>query len=337
MWRGLGLTLVISSTACAPAAVGSDAADSTEAWNPAAPLEGNLRIATFNIRNYPTLPPREDAEPRPAPLSYQLETDDEALLDVLSRLQFDVLAVQEIVDTERFAALIELLTERSGRSYAAAFSTNAHNGNAQQVGVVVASDAATIAWTREHPEVDTKGTLRSGLSARIESVAEGGVAFGLMSLHLASGDGRTRAELRAAQAEQVAVIVEAQRLETGDDDYVVVGDLNTAREEDELPSLDAAFGSELARQPLDASCTSYWIKKSSQPLLRPSHLDHVYLSSLDERDASIDVAVGAHCAVQQCAQYESTSPDTGGSFWGVSDHCPLYFEVIDQDDDLAAE
>ncbi len=337
MWRGLGLASWMWCAACAPPAIGSDAANASETWSPPAPAEGHLRVATFNIRNYPTLPPSDDAAPRPEPLSYQLETDDEALLDVLSRLQFDVLAVQEIVDTERFAALLEQLSERTGRAYASAFSTNEHSGNAQHVGVVVAADAATIAWTREHPEVDPKGTLRSGLSARIESTLDGGATFGLMSLHLASGDSGKRAELRAEQAAQVAGIVAAQRLETGDGDYVVAGDLNTAREADELPALDAAFGSELGRQPIDASCTSYWIKKSSNPLLRPSHLDHVYLASSGEGAAPVEVAVGAHCAVQQCQPYESTSPDTGGSFWGVSDHCPLYFEIADQDDDAVAD
>jgi hypothetical protein len=33
------------------------------------------------------------------------------------------------------------------------------------------------------------------------------------------------------------------------------------------------------------------------------------------------------------SQYESTDALSGGSFWGVSDHCPVYFEVVDVDDD----
>jgi endonuclease/exonuclease/phosphatase family metal-dependent hydrolase len=309
-------------------------------WNPAPPADGNLRIATFNIRNYPFLPPDPDAPPRDPPLSHQLETDDEALLEVLSKLQFDVLAVQEIVDTERFTILLDSLSERTGRSYSAAFATNEHSGNSQHVGVLVADDAARIASSREYPEVDTRGTLRGGLSARIEGAEAGGIDFGMMVLHLASGSSTKRAELRAEQAAQVAPIVAAEKLESGDEDYLVMGDLNTARAPDELVSLDAAFfqvddqvDSGLARQTLEQSCSAYWVKKSTNPLLRPSLLDHVYASSMNERDASVDVAAGAHCAEHHCEQYESTDALSGGSFWGVSDHCPVYFEVVDVDDD----
>ena len=328
--------LSLGAAACG----GVDAAEhaSTETWRAEPVREGNLRVATFNIRNYPTLPPRPDQEPRPDPLSYSLHTDDDALIGVLAALEFDVLAVQEIVDTERFTALLAELTEVTGRDYHAVFSDNAHSDNAQHVGVIVADDLASIAWTREHPEVDTRGTLRSGLSARIESHAEDGIDFGLMVLHLASGSSNKRAELRATQAEVVATIVQDEQAETGDADYLVMGDLNTARGEEELVTLDVtlADGTGLVRNEVAAGCSSYWVKKSTNPLLRVSLLDHIYHAGMTERDAEVRVAVGAHCAVNACQQFESTSPDTGGTFWDVSDHCPVYFEVTDTDDDAPA-
>lgn len=333
-WSWLGVLL--ATAACgAPEAIGNDAHPSTEQWQPAPPADGNLRIATFNIRNYPFLPQAPDAPASTPPLSYLLETDDEALLEVLGKLAFDVLAVQEIVDTERFGTLLGALGDRTGKKYESAFSTNAHSGNSQHVGIVIAADAARLLWTREHPEVDVRGTLRGGLSARIESKRDGGVDFGLMVLHLASGDSSKRALLRADQAIAAALIVASERAEIGDDDYLVMGDLNTARGAAELGALDAAFATDtaLARQTLDRSCSAYWVKNSSSPLVRPSLLDHVYLSSLAERDPAVPVAAGAHCAVHRCEPYESRDAATGGSFWGVSDHCPVYFEIADLDDD----
>ena len=321
---------------CAPpeSGVGAAEAQATEIWSPAPARDGNLRIATFNIRNYPELPVDPLAEVH-TPSTHLLESDDDAIVSVLDRLGFDVLAVQEIVEPELFVALLERLSERSGRPYAAAFSDNAHSDNPQHVGVVVALDAARIAATSEHPEVDVRGTLRGGFEARIESVTEGGIDFSLMVLHLASGSSHKRAALRAEQAVQVSGLVAAAQDSYGDGDFIVLGDLNTARAPEELSALDEAFASaaELERQPLDQGCSSYWVKSSSNPLVRPSLLDHVYVSSLDELDRQVPLEAGAHCFEHSCQAYESTDASSGGSFWGVSDHCPVYFELSDVDQD----
>jgi endonuclease/exonuclease/phosphatase family metal-dependent hydrolase len=316
----------------------SDEHNLIEAWSPEPVRDGNLRVATFNIRNFPN-PGLLDGDPdndgdTPAPLSYQLETDREALLAVLERLSFDVLAVQEILDVEELGLVLEELGLRTGRSFAWAFSDNAL-GNPQHIGFVVDADKLLLEDVREHEEVDTRGTLRPGFSARITSTREGGVDFSAMVLHLASGSSGGRAELRAEQAAQAALVVAGQQAERADDDYLVLGDLNTARGDDELPLLDQSFaeGTGLAREANETGCTSYWIKKSTNPLLRPSWLDHVYGASLAERDAEVPLVSGAHCVERRCEPYESTDAESGGSFYGVSDHCPVYFELRDVDDD----
>ena len=53
--------------------------------------------------------------------------------------------------------------------------------------IVVDTLRASIVAVEEHVEVDVRGTLRPGLSARVQSTREGGVDFSVMSLHLASG------------------------------------------------------------------------------------------------------------------------------------------------------
>jgi endonuclease/exonuclease/phosphatase family metal-dependent hydrolase len=270
-------------------------------------------------------------------VSYQLVTDDDALLDVLRLLDFDVLAVQEIIEPAAFGAVLERLNAETGRRYEAVFAQN-EAGNPQHVGVVADANRARIAWAEEHVEVDVKGTLRPGLSARIESVRDGGIDFTVMSLHLASGSSASRAELRAQQAAAAAAVVARQITQTADGDYLVLGDLNTAREQDEFGGLDAAFaaGTSLVREPNASGCSSYWIKKSTNPLLRPSWLDHAYRASLDELDTEVPIVAGAHCAERLCQAFESTDPQSGSTFYDVSDHCPVYFEVRDADEDALA-
>ena len=65
----------------------------------------------------------------------------------------------------------------------------------------------------------------------------------------------------------------------------------------------------------------------------PTTIDHVYLASMSERDLGVPLVAGAHCAERSCAPFESAGRESGTSFWGVSDHCPIYFEIADEDRD----
>ena len=69
------------------------------------------------------------------------------------------------------------------------------------------------------------------------------------------------------------------------------------------------------------------------PLVRPSLLDQVYAVSLAERDDDIALETGAHCHEFSCRQFESRDAQSGSTFYTVSDHCPVYFEVRDTDSD----
>lgn len=242
--------------------------------------------------------------------------------------------MQEIRDPVKLDQVLVQLGERVGTTYASAYSANEASGNDQQVGLVVRADRAGIAEVTEHPEIDVRGTLRSGLSARVTSAAAGGIDLGVMVLHLASGESRKRAALRAEQAAVVADVVAERAATFADADFLVLGDFNTAREEEEMPALDAAFaeGTGLARAENPDGCTSYYVKNKIG-LVAPSTIDQVYAASLEELDREVPLVSGAHCAERLCEAFESDGPESGTTYWGVSDHCPVYFEIADVDRD----
>ncbi len=314
------------------------------AWTPAAVKPGNLRIATYNIRNFPkdvmgAADADAGADGGAAPedlveeglVRRSMETDLAMAVTILDTLDFDVLAVQEINDTAAFEDLLARLGAKNGRRYQAVFSTEWPHP--QHTGIVVRSDRLRIESPKVHGEIATRPTMRAGLSARIVSKKDHGADFGMLVLHLASGDSAGRARLRAEQASFAAKVVAERRAEMGDDDFVVVGDFNTARKDEELPGFDAAMGSAesgLARQAHESTCSTYHTK-GKNPVLEPSWIDHVYLASFAERDTSVPIVSGTHCAERSCQPFESSSAESGTSYWGVSDHCPVYFEVADED------
>jgi|GEM_PF-1422452 len=344
-----------ASTACAPGTSAETNEDEVgsrpdRTWSPAPPKTGNLRIATFNIRNFPKdvmgvadpdagadggAAAAPDRDTRPPPLvRKQTETDEDALLDILAKLDFDVLAVQEINDTARFDDVLGRLGARTGKSYAAAYSLEWDHP--QHVGLVVRTDHVRLEEPRVHPEVATRATLRAALSARVVSTKSGGADFDVVVVHLASGDTGGRATLRAQQAAEMAKVVAALRSKHGDGDVVVLGDMNTARGEQELPAFESALASEgtgLARAEPESTCSTYHTKGPQNPVLEPSFIDHVFLASLAERDTSVPLTAGAHCFERACKPFESDSKDHGTSYWSVSDHCPVYFEITDEDRD----
>jgi uncharacterized protein len=327
------IPLLLLLAACGEVSTGASDFAATETWSPAPVREGNLRVATFNIRNYPFFPAPDGVSGGGLPTTYSAETDRDALLAVLDTLAFDLLAVEEICDATAFEDLLDDLGERTGRTYAFVLSQN-QKGNPQHVGIVVDAAKLRIDDVREHEEVNVTGSLRPALSAHVVSTAEDGLDLGVMVLHLASGDSNKRALLRQTQMQAAAQIVSARQLEDADGDYLVMGDLNTADGEPEIAGLDAALATAAAtHQPNQSGCSAYYLKKSSNPLTRPSWIDHVFRASLDEVDPDVAIESGAHCAVHRCEQFESSDAASGGTFYSVSDHCPVYFEVRNSDVD----
>jgi hypothetical protein len=124
--------------------------------------------------------------------------------------------------------------------------------------------------------------------------------------------------------------------EIGDPDVIVLGDFNTVGSprgglEGELHSVDAILGRVgLERLDNPLGCTSYWEGGGERDgVQQPSLLDHVFVSGFVSDAITRPLEAWLHCARWQCEDLISRSGEEDGTFWDVSDHCPLTFEIRD--------
>ncbi len=294
------------------------------------PQPGNIRIAVWNIRNFPI-----DERPQNPDLGYSRLTNICDLEDALRGLDADVFALNEICDTRRFPPILQ----RAGahRAYQLMFA-----GGAGRFG-----QHAGVAWDEhrvepvgafvEIDEVAFDPALRSALATYLRSSNEGGVDFTLVSVHLAAAPKGYESRLRQYRA--LARWVNEWVTTVGDEDVIVAGDFNTAGKPggtsaDELVVADRILGrAGLTRLPNTTGCTQYWEgrDRKSDGIQIASSLDHVYIRSLEELDASVPLEAWLHCRRMACEDLESRAGAEDATFWDISDHCPLTFEIVDRD------
>jgi endonuclease/exonuclease/phosphatase family metal-dependent hydrolase len=297
---------------------------------PATPARGgNLRVAVWNIRNFPI-----DERPQYPDLGFSRRTNICDLETVIAGLDADLLGLSEICDTRRFPPILR----RAGgdRFYATVFAADGGRFG-QHVGVAWDDHRLEIVGQpTEIDEVAVGDGLRPALAVYLRSRRPGGVDFTLVEVHLAAAPFGYPSRLR--QYRVIADWVERLVAEVGDQDVLVVGDFNTTGAEDgtveeEMEVLDRIMAEAgLERLSNSDLCSEYW-EGRSQPdgVQEPALLDHVYLRSLDEVDRSVPLETWLHCRRHRCAELVSRPGAEDGTFWDVSDHCPLTFEIVDQD------
>jgi endonuclease/exonuclease/phosphatase family metal-dependent hydrolase len=118
---------------------------------------------------------------------------------------------------------------------------------------------------------------------------------------------------------------------TGDPDVILRGDFNTmgGREIGPTEELGLAdellFAANLRRLPNETGCSQYWDGPGERDgIFRPSLLDHVFLGGLK---ATAPARSWLHCERLQCGELVSRIGQEDGTFFDVSDHCPVTFEV----------
>jgi len=296
---------------------------------PAVPTaEGNFRIVSWNVRNFPL-----DERPQDPDLGYSRRTNICDLESVLGGLDADILGLQEVNDTRRFPPI---LRRASGeRKMAVRFSTG---GGRHGQHLAIAWDDAVLELTTEPvdiaPMVFEPG-MRPGFAAYLRSRRSGGVDFTIVVVHNESGS-RAFAD-RRRQNRALAEWLGKWTEDIGDPDVVLLGDFNTTGSprgglDGELQSLDAILGrAGLRRLPNETGCSSYWEGSGVRDgVQQASLLDHVFLGGFASGVVADPVRAWLHCARLQCSELISRPGEEDGTFWDVSDHCPLTFEIRDR-------
>jgi hypothetical protein len=286
------------------------------------PDAGRLRLATWNIRQFPD---HLDGRPR---LAASPRTNLEDLRTALAGLNADLWGFAEI---KRPGVLGRVL-----------------GGN---VDMVVGREAgggdlhAVLAWRTDRFEVIDHDLRPRAMGKPLErSVGaylrsrQSGLDLTVLQVHLRA---HPRAyAYRLEQYEQIAAWVERAVEATGDDDVVVMGDLNTTGPEggttaDELRVADQVLArADLRRLHNATGCTEYWEGPGPPDgRLIASTLDHVYVRDLTERAEDVPLQAWLHCLRAECQDLVSRPGAEDGTFWDLSDHCPLTFEVADLDHD----
>ncbi|MFX3675815.1 MAG: endonuclease/exonuclease/phosphatase family protein [bacterium] len=276
-----------------------------------------FKITTYNVRNFSTIDEDSKLEK-----SITSNTDAKALFEVLSEVDSDILAFQEIINGTLFRNLLskkmpnhELLISECG-------------GTAdQKVALAYNSKKFKLISSEEDWRVSLSTRCNYGLRPALVTVLRHkvtGKRVGIVVVHLKAGSGDRNRNTRREQHEVLSVILselESQRL----DDVIILGDFNTTSYFEQTPGAaqfeDFMKNNDLRNSSASVSCTSFWQGDRGDGNMWPSHLDHVLHKG---KSRMLRAYSGAHCARSACQP--TPKPELGDSFNTVSDHCPVQVE-----------
>ncbi len=292
-----------------------------------APAEGCLRIATWNLRNFPL-----DERPQEEDLGYMRRTNICDLETILAGLDADLLGLQEVNDIRRFRPILGRATGE--RRMEVRFSSGGGRFGQHLAFAWNDSELELIGEPLEVSELALEPGMRPGFGGYLRSRRSGGIDFTLVVVHLESGPDNFGDRRRQNRA--LARWIE-ERVEAIDDpDVVVLGDFNTTGSPrgglgGELQSIDSILGGVgLERLDNAVGCSSYWEGGGERDGVQvPSLLDHVFIGGFGAAAVTRPVEAWLHCARLECSELVSRPGQEDGTFWDVSDHCPLTFEIHD--------
>ncbi len=288
--------------------------------------EGSLRVATWNLRNFPFTAARAREGEGPHDL--------ERMRDILESLDADVIAVQEVHEAEALTQLAEgyrvLLSDGGGRNH-------------QRLGLLLnPARVQVIGEPREHDSITLGGRVRPALSVLLR--ARTGLELFVIVVHLkARPQGLARRREQWAALAEIIAQLQIERAADADADadardpsVVVLGDFNTTGSaetggvEREFAALDRALaGVELRRLDAVEGCSAYWEGSRRDAWKEPSWLDQIVVSKslLNLGPGEPKARVAAHCARHRCAPFRSTASYPDPDFVATSDHCPLWADL----------
>lgn len=278
-----------------------------------------LRVATWNLRDFPF-----DERAGDRSIGFVQQTNICDLEAIVEGLDASVLGLSEIRDAKRFPPVLRRAA--GARHYQMALSGH---GGANNQRVAIAWDdreLEAVGGPVEIREVTLGQGLRPALAVRLRSRVEPYPELTVVQVHLDSGpdDSKTRIAQHRALIGWVRRETEAQCAEG----LIVMGDFNTTGGSDrsverELVQIDRLYsGVGLRRLGNVDGCTGYWEGEGEPDGLQvPSLPDLVWVRGLG---GDLPAARSwLHCRRHGCEPFESRVGNEDGTFWDVSDHCPV--------------
>lgn len=289
-----------------------------------------IEIGTFNVEWFPCKDDGQLMKKYGIDMKYPptgSATDVKALFEMLKDLDIELLALEEIVDTQMIA---DSAKKYLGENYKYIFSPA---GGSQKVGFLYDSSVLELAGQAESYDnilLKADSRLRPAFRAYFKTIPNG-FDFHAVVLHLkASPRGWDQ---RKQQLELLEGILAELPEETKDADVIVMGDMNNVTDAGtgEFTPMLERLGFYLATQELNGLPSSYWQPNYKMARIQSSNIDHIFVSA----DAKIEfiensVKVGGVCSEGK-ADYVGTMPEY---YEKISDHCPVYASFkADKDDD----
>lgn len=294
---------------------------------PAQTVAGVIRVAVWNLRNFPL-----DERPEDPDLGYSRRSNICDVEDVLRGLDADVLVLAEVNDTRRFPPILRRAGDEE-RDWRIAF---APRGGRFGQKTAVAWDDRVLELMAEPVTLDgleVSDGARPGVAVRL-AAREAAFDATVVSVHLESSP---RAwPRRKQQVEALSDTVTELVSRFGDEDVLVAGDFNTSGWEGgtpqrELQRVDRILRrAGLARLRNGTGCTAYWEgTRGGDGVFERALTDHVFV-----RGRAFAAATPAtswlHCARLGCAErLISRLGEEDSTFFDVSDHCPVVVDVGD--------
>lgn len=271
----------------------------------------SIKVSSYNIRNFGRGG------------SY---TDLTELTKILTKLDSDIIGVQEIVSKFRFKKYLQ----SNFSHYRSVFSKCGGRGE-QHLGFIYNTSKLKLISSNEENEISDlkgilgcRGSLRPILIGKFVEIKTN-KTFVAMVVHLKAGGARSSISRRAKQYKIIAQTL--KRYESkGNENIIVMGDFNTTgyiSQNNDFKNFKKLISN---TKTFDISskinCTSYWSGAQwDDNIEEPSVLDHILFSKNIKKSGIKDIKVSGHCQKVRCK--EVADYVLGRSYEAVSDHCPI--------------
>lgn len=282
-----------------------------------------VRLASYNIRNF-------DYDYRS-----DIHTNKQHLVNQIVEMKPDIMAVQEINETEKFETMID----RHFNGKMGTVLSECGGSAGQKLGFVYNTEKFKLVNFTEDlrtADVNNSHHLQASCHSGSRPLAIGtfkkidnGETFLAISVHLKAGSHAKSIKKRFKQMEIIKKVV-AEYKELGINNYVIMGDFNSTEyikkksksHKNFKKSVNQMSAVNLAN---NLSCTSYWWGGRDDMTQYPSILDHIIVSENLANGKSPKIKAHGHCAKLKC----QATPEfnMGISFEEVSDHCPVVAEI----------